>query len=383
MPGELPRARRHGICRTAGHVAYAAWHMTKFALGISLDLMAIASSSPPLRDTAADLRALYRAAEARAARLRVIVEAGRTLASSPPDAIEAASHAVAQEAAHLAGYARGTVMTADDGAFGGEDRLCIPLEAPASDGSHVGTLVLEQRIGTPTAEDREALGIIAQLIGGALAAQAREARLATLLNELIGAQEAERSRVAHELHDGVAQSAAALARRIDLAADGDPADLDQAARQARALVRELRQVIAGMRPPALDDLGLAPALQQLVDDAADRLDVALSVELDARPAAAIETALFRIVQEGLNNARAHAGDGVQVMVRIASSGGRYVAEISDDGRGFDPDALTVRKPGHGLGLAYMRERVDRLGGWLDIRSAPGRGCRLLAELPAA
>jgi hypothetical protein len=345
--------------------------------------MPSAPSSFPPPETAADLRTLYRAAEARAARLRVIVEAGRSLAASAPDAIDTAAYAVAQEAAHLAGFARASITAGAEGAFGGDDRLCLPLEAPASEGISVGTLVLEQRIGMPSEEDREALGIIAQLIGGALAAKAREDRLAMLLAELLGAQEAERSRVAHELHDGVAQSAAALARRLELASDGDPADLDQAARQARALVRELRQVIAGMRPPVLDDLGLAPALQQLVEEAADALDVALSVDLDMRPTPAIETALFRVVQEGLNNARAHAGAGARAQVHIHKIGSRFVVEISDDGQGFDPDALPASRAGQGLGLAYMRERIDRLGGWLRITSAPGQGCRLLAELPTA
>lgn len=345
--------------------------------------MTSAPSFQPHRETASDLRALYRAAEARAARLRVIVEAGRTLASSAPDATDAAAQMVAQEAAHLAGFARGRVVDQGDGPLGGEDRLCLPLEAPASDGLSVGTLVLEQRIGTPSAEDQEALGIIAQLIGGALAAQEREARLATLLAELLGAQEAERSRVAHELHDGVAQSAAALARRLDLASDGDPADLHRAADQARALVRELRQVIAGMRPPALDDLGLAAALRQLIDDAGEGPEVTLDVALGSRPPAPVETALFRIVQEGLNNARAHAGPGARVVIRLSEARGQYRAEISDDGLGFDTAAPTAHVPGRGFGLSYMRERIERLGGELEIRSAPGQGCRLLAELPAA
>lgn len=383
MPRELAPRRHDRIRRTAGHLTYAVRHMTSAQPGIKWGNMPTVPSSHPSRETAADLRALYRAAEARAARLRVIVEAGRSLASSAPDSIDTAAHSVAQEAAHLAGFARGIIMNEARDAFGDDERLCLPLEAPANEGMSVGTLVLEHRIGMPSAEDREALGIIAQLIGGALAAQAREDRLATLLAELLGAQEAERSRVAHELHDGVAQSAAALARRIDLAKDGDPADLDQAADQARALVRELRQVIAGMRPPALDDLGLAPALQQLVDDAADALDVALTIDLDARPAPAIETALFRVVQEGLNNARAHAGTGARAKIHIRKIESRFVVEISDDGQGFDPDSLPISRAGQGLGLAYMRERIDRLGGWLKVTSAPGEGCRLLTELPAA
>jgi signal transduction histidine kinase len=327
------------------------------------------------------MRALYRAAEARAARLRVLVEASTALAASDPDELDAVARRIAADAAHLVGYARGIVLGSHEAPLPGEDRLIVPLEAPGTGGSAVGTLVLEQRIGTPTADDYEALGILGQLIGGALAARQREARLATLLAELLGTQEAERSRVAHELHDGVAQSAAALARRLDLAADGDPADLGLAAQQARALVRELRQVIAGMRPPALDDLGLAAALHQVIEDAGATLDVALEVMLPARPPAVVETALFRIVQEGFNNARAHAGAGAQVSIRVQAADGRYRAEIIDDGRGFDPDIHLAAASGRGYGLAYMRDRIDRLGGRLTITSAPGEGCWIVAEIP--
>jgi signal transduction histidine kinase len=328
------------------------------------------------------MRALYRAAEARAARLRVLVEASRTLAASDTDELDAVTGQIATAAAHLAGYARGSIARSPEALLPVDDSLVVPLEAPGSSGQVVGALVLEQRIGTATADDREALGILGQLIGGAFAARQREARLATLLAELLGAQEAERGRVAHELHDGVAQSAAALARRLDLAADGDPEDLGLAAQQARALVRELRHVIAGMRPPTLDDLGLAAALRQLTEERGATQDVALDITLAARPPAHIETALFRVVQEGLNNARAHAGAGARVCIFVGEADGHYLAEIVDDGAGFDPGAILASAPGQGCGLAYMRERINRLAGRLEIRSAPGKGCHIMVELPA-
>lgn len=334
--------------------------------------------SDTLPDTAADLRALYRAAEARAARLRVLVEASRTLASSSPEALMQAADEAAMRAAHLAGFARGRILSETETVPPGG--LAVPLSAPGGSTASVGTLLLEQPLGAPSPEDREAIGIVAQLIGSALAAQAREQRLAVLLTELIGVQEAERSRIAHELHDGVAQSAAALARRLELAADGDPADMAEATRQARALVRELRQVIAGMRPPVLDDLGLAPALRQLAGEAG--IAVTLVLDLAGRPVRDIETALFRMVQEGLSNARAHAGAEVAVHVSLEEAPGIYRLAISDNGPGFDPNARPAGRAGGGLGLAFMRERIERLGGRLTIASAPGRGTRLVAELPA-
>lgn len=338
-------------------------------------------AAPP--DTAADLRTLYRAAEARAAHLRVLVEASRMLAERNADDLDAAAQDLALQAAHLAGYGKGRIATPFEPHLAQTDdvQLVLPLIAPGGGDPQIGSLVLEERIGSPTPEDREALGILAQLIGSALAARAREARLTQLLAELLGAQEAERSRVAHELHDGVAQSAAALARRLDLATDGEPTDLAEATRQARSLVHELRQVIAGMRPPALDDLGLAPALQQLAEDAGDTLVVTLAVELGKRPPPSIETALFRIVQEGLNNARAHAGVGVQVTVRINEQSGIVRVNIADDGCGFDLMANGTKEGPRGFGLAFMRERIERLGGRFEIASAPGKGCCLLAEIP--
>ena len=333
-----------------------------------------------LPDTAADLRALYRAAEARAARLRVLVEASQSLSASPPDGIAAAAAEVALKAAHLAGFAHGRIVAEASPVLPGS--LAVPLSAPGGAAAAVGTLLLEQPLGVLAPEDREALGIIAQLIGSALAAQAREQRLALLLAELLGTQEVERSRVAHELHDGVAQSAAALARRLDLAADGDPADLAEATRQARALVRELRQVIAGMRPPVLDDLGLVPALRHLAGEAGEGLSVTMSLELAGRPGRDIETALFRVVQEALSNARAHAGAGAAVHIGLAETDEGYRLAITDNGAGFDPRNQPAARAGSGLGLAYMRERIERLGGQLTIASAPGQGTQLVAELPA-
>lgn len=332
-----------------------------------------------LPDTAAKLRALYRAAEARAERLRLLVEASRSLAASTPETLDGAVDEAAMRAAHLAGYARGRVL---DGTATPSGSFAVRLSAPGGGSAEPsGLLVLEQPLGAPTVEDREALGIMAQLIGSALAARAREQRLALLLTELIGAQEAERSRIAHELHDGVAQSAAALARRLDLATDGDPADLAEATGQARALVRELRQVIAGMRPPVLDDLGLVPALRHLAAEAGEAIAVTLALDCAVRPARTTETALFRVAQEGIGNARAHAGTNASVHLDLARTAAGFRLEISDDGAGFDPASRPPARPGGGLGLAYMRERIERLGGTLTITSAPGHGTRLVAELP--
>jgi signal transduction histidine kinase len=380
----MPQPARAGVSRPAGCVAYADWRMTKRRGPINSPLVMALRDSPDLPESGADLRALYRAAEARAARLRVLVEAGQSLAAATPATLDAAVAEVAEAAAHLAGFASGRIADAPDGKPDDADALHLPLCAPGSDAPLPAMLVLQGRRGIAVAEDRETLALVCQLIGASLSARAREERLARLLGELLRSQETERSRIAHELHDGVAQSAAALMRRLELAVDGDPADLAEARDQARALVGELRRVIAGMRPPVLDDLGLVPALRQLAAEAAgDGLPVLLELvpEAPLRPAPAIETALFRVVQEALNNARAHAGPDAQVNVRLDHDAGRWRLLVRDNGCGFDPAAARMPGPAGGLGLAYMRERIELLGGGLSITSAPGAGCTLLAEIP--
>lgn len=373
------------VSRMAGHVTYAVWRMTN-----QFGLPTLCPMSPPadpgLPQNASDLRALYRAAEARAARLRVLVEAGQVLAAANPDTLDAAASEVARAAAHLAGYEAGRVIAeaADNEASG--DRLIFPLTAPGADAPSPGALLLEGRRTALLAEDREALQLVCQLIGASLWARAREARLARLLGELLRSQEVERSRIAHELHDGVAQNAAALMRRLELAGDGDPDDVAKARDQARNLVVELRSVIAGMRPPVLDDLGLACALHQLASEAGSAgLQVALDIASDVnqRPSSPIETALFRVAQEALNNVRAHAGPYVRVTLRLVCDAGCWRLSVHDDGCGFDPSAGRAAHSAGGLGLAYMRERIALLDGRLTITSAPGAGCTLLAEIPAS
>ncbi len=306
------------------------------------------------------------------------------MTAATPEELDAVAARVARAAAHLAGFAEGDIAAAD--ALAPTDGLVFVLRAPGSDGAVIGTLALENRRGEPSTEDHETLGLLCQMLGASLSARARERRLAMLLGEFLRSHEVERTRIAHELHDGVAQSAAALMRRLELAGDGDPADLAKARDQAHALVGELRRGIAGMRPPVLDDLGLVPALHQLASDAeaaglAITLDLALAPE--DRPPPTIETALFRVVQEALNNARAHAGPGVRVAVSLDRQAGALVLSVRDNGCGFDP--ANLRQPGaaNGLGLAYMRERVELIGGRLTIASAPGEGCALRAELPLA
>lgn len=335
-----------------------------------------------------DLSRLYRAAEARAARLRLLVEAGRVLAGAQGAELDTAVNSVARQAAHLLGYAEGRIETRQEAhqARVGPNSLALPL-LPAGATRPVGILRVHGR-SAPGSEvdpdDEEAVGVLRQLVAGALAARAREARLTGLLAQLFGAQERERAHVARELHDGVAQTATAAMRHMELAAEsGDTVDAVRASELARQTVGELRAVIAGMRPTALDDLGLAPALEQLTRALADDgFDARLSIGAVGRLPAALEVALFRVVQEALNNVRSHAGSRCRVDVVLTALPGDLVLDIRDTGCGFDIDAPRNDGRAH-LGLAFMAERVGLLGGTLAVESAPGSGTRVCAKVPLA
>jgi signal transduction histidine kinase len=205
---------------------------------------------------------------------------------------------------------------------------------------------------------------------------ARTAQLQHLLRKLISAQEDERRRVARELHDETSQILTALG--LALHAGGDaPALVDR-------LHEGVHRLIVNLRPPALDDLGLAAAIEGLAESQLRRAGIAARCELaelqDARLDPAIETALFRIVQEALLNIVRHA-DATSVLLQGGLTPEGLWVEIEDDGRGFDPgdvrrDDATLR----GIGLLGMRERAELLGGRLTIESAPGRGARVRIDV---
>ncbi len=218
---------------------------------------------------------------------------------------------------------------------------------------------------------------------------ANRAALALELSERVGreavralleGQELERKRLARELHDETGQALASV--RLGLKAVEIELGVEPV-----ALIRELvgsaladvRRLTVELRPPALDDFGLAPALERLTSIVADRigLDVQMNVATPPRPLSPeLETALYRIVQEALTNIVKHAkASSVSIVVTATESSIR--AMIEDDGAGFDPGA--VREGA--LGLVGMRERVLLLDGRFEIDSSPGAGTTLLVEFP--
>jgi PAS domain S-box-containing protein len=203
--------------------------------------------------------------------------------------------------------------------------------------------------------------------------------------------DAERHRIAHEIHDGVAQSLAGLRFKSALwshLADAAPPDmraaLDELQAVLNAAIVDLRRAIFALRPVDLEALGFFPALAQLVGDFGDQNPLAARLDLSGSPDAlptGYELPLFRIIQEGVHNIGQHArASAVLVRLTVDAAGGVAVS-VRDNGRGFDPSQLgPADRTGH-FGLRQMRERILALGGTLDIQSAPGQGTELVITLP--
>jgi signal transduction histidine kinase len=209
------------------------------------------------------------------------------------------------------------------------------------------------------------------------------------LGRLIRAQEEERRRVAYDIHDGLAQSAAAahqhlqaFARHRTVCSAQDQEELNEALDLVRELVGEARQVIHNLRPTVLDDFGLAAAVRlQGATLRADGLEIDLEESLgDRRLPPEIETTLFRVVQEALTNIRKHA-QATRGRVVLDGPGNAVRLLVSDEGRGFVPNGKPSPN-GHGerVGLSGMRERVSLLGGKFECHSEPGRGTTIVAEI---
>jgi PAS domain S-box-containing protein len=217
----------------------------------------------------------------------------------------------------------------------------------------------------------------------------RKRQLEDLVARLLSAHEEERRRVAYEVHDGVAQVAASAHQHLQAyGARHRPRrpearrELDRAIALAQQTVQEARRVVAGLRPTVLDDFGLATALRHEVEALrADGWDVAYDQELGAeRLPASVETALFRVAQEAIVNARKHSR-GTRLAVGLHRGPDAVRLEVRDWGAGFDPSAPAPAPPGERVGIAGMQERVTLLGGTFHLDSRPGHGTRLVADVP--
>lgn len=208
-------------------------------------------------------------------------------------------------------------------------------------------------------------------------------------SQIINAQEQERQRIARELHDETSQVLTSLL--ISLAVLEKSIDSPEARERiadtrglAHSTLRAIRTLSIDLRPSALDDLGLLPALRWYVKEYQKKCAIEVdfrSSGLKERLPAEMETALYRIVQECLTNTARHA-NAKKVSVALRESGEAVNATITDDGNGFDYDAL-LKNPGQerGLGLAGMQERAVLLGGTLNITTKPGKGTTVKVSIP--
>ncbi|GAB2844964.1 hypothetical protein GCM10022221_50340 [Actinocorallia aurea] len=208
----------------------------------------------------------------------------------------------------------------------------------------------------------------------------------------IEAQEAERARLAREIHDGIAQRLASVGFHLSAALGALPAHGGPSVREARRQIEaareltgraftETRAAIAGLRPPVLDDLGLSAALAALAREASARrpsLDITVTVsgELDAPLPDHLQTALYRIAQEAVANILRHAS-ALSASLLLEFDRDRVRLIVIDDGRGFDPRTI----PADSYGLRGMTERAELLRGRLTLRSRPGDGTTLRTVLP--
>ena len=279
--------------------------------------------------------------------------------------------------------------------------VSVPVVTPM--GHLVGVLNVHTRQRREfAAVDVDLLRSVAGLVAGAI----ENARLHTRLAEreetlerfaerMVEWQEQERRRMAGEIHDGISQRIVSLFFHLSAAADAIPEWPDVAAEQvslaqelAAAALDETRSAIAGLRPPVLDDLGLAASLESL-GHSFPGLDVKVQAA-DVPMAEHVQMAVYRTAQEALQNAAKHA-DAQSVRIRLYQQKDRVVLEVSDDGSGFDVAAAAggpavQARPGGawgptGFGLPGMAERAELLGGALELISAAGRGTTVRLVIP--
>lgn len=227
------------------------------------------------------------------------------------------------------------------------------------------------------AAEREAIEARAEL----KAEQAERGLSREVLRRSITAQEEERRRIARGLHDETAQALTGILLGLGrIEAAGELADAraeaEQLGGEVTAALRELRRIAMSLRPTALDDLGLVPALEQLVEQSPAGASAAISFEhpeLDRRLDSQVETAIYRVVQEALTNAARHAGASA-ISVELRRQDAALWTRVTDDGCGFETEE-------RGLGLTGMRERAELVGGVLEITSEPGSGTSIELRVP--
>jgi signal transduction histidine kinase len=264
----------------------------------------------------------------------------------------------------------------------------------ASTGLYVPLLVRERAIGVLVAHDKIGpdprftsadLRLAEQFTTRAAIAVDLSHRVARdALRRVVAGQELERRRLARELHDETGQALTSILLGLRAVEESQGADaMRKAASDLRELVvatlQDVRRLAVQLRPKALDDFGLAPALERLTQTFAEATELHVDVEArlgEERLPAEVETTLYRIVQEALTNVVKHA-EASNVSILLVRRDATATVVIEDDGKGFDPEHVREGR----VGLLGMRERVELHDGRLTIESVPGSGTTLVAEVP--
>ncbi|CCG02003.1 sensor histidine kinase [Blastococcus saxobsidens] len=278
----------------------------------------------------------------------------------------------------------------------GDDEPAVESGSPVPDTRSLPLLyrteqVGELRLGLRPGEtafssaDRRLLSDLARQAGVAVSAVRLTADLQRSRERLVTAREEERRRLRRDLHDGLGAQLAGLTVQTGVLRTlipRDPARAEALAGELRGELRtaiaDIRRLVHGLRPPALDELGLIGALQRLTercsaDGGGLRVTVEVDGELPPLPAA-VEVAAYRIVQEALTNVVRHAAARACTL-RLAADAAELTVEVVDDGSGLPAELVA------GVGLSSMRERAAETGGRCDVLPAPGSGTRVLARLP--
>jgi signal transduction histidine kinase len=206
----------------------------------------------------------------------------------------------------------------------------------------------------------------------------------TTVRRIVGGQEQERRRLSRELHDETGQALTSILLGLKAIEDTRgterfPAALAELREIVVATLQDVRRLAVELRPKALDDFGLVPALERLTDSFAEQTGIATHLESrlpDSRLPSEIETVLYRVVQEALTNVVKHA-QAEHVSVLLHPKPGRVAVMIEDDGRGFAEEGET-----EGIGLLGMRERVALVGGTVTFETSPGAGTTIVVEVPS-
>jgi signal transduction histidine kinase len=261
--------------------------------------------------------------------------------------------------------------------LGATTGLYVPLRARDRT---IGVLIAHDKVGRDPRFTSSDLRLAEQFAVRASIAVDLSHRVARdSLRRVVAGQEVERRRLARELHDETGQALTSILLGLRALEGSDRTDVDDLRELVVATLQDVRRLAVQLRPKALDDFGLVPALERLVQTFSESSGI--SVELEAQIGGErlpndVETTVYRIVQEALTNVVKHA-EASRVSILLVRRDATVTAVVEDDGRGFDPDAAGEDS----LGLEGMRERVELHEGRMTVETAPGSGTTLRVEVP--